>query len=1430
MYIFIFNLILFIINLISKKINYMNDSYSSIEDSSYYSEEPKHKKNRKPNLKLNLSLKKKKINKKKIKFARKNSYNNNNNQDESNSIPNKHGLKIEPFNQNLKYYPNETKKTELIYSPRTTFNNKLENEDKLYLDLQNSFDPITIKILKSYFKERLGKLNKTDFINILKNHLIEFHPGIENREEILIKLLSRLFNEINLYDSEYLEWNKFTNFLIYYSNANNSQVGVDYSLRFYKSSKNSIDDSNFTEIISYAFYIEKYNLIGLVQDGKSIILFYDGSSCKLLKNFIDITETQKNIDKLEILELDFKTQENLLKESVDKKLKQLIKNKNDSLNNNLNEEIKPTRKETKNLINQFKYETSLLFEKQLKENEEKLRLKYKNLHQKNSIDFNYKIINKKLTILTTIFIPEYDTLLVSSSNNKISAWKYNPLDQVFKNVNTIVDNKIDKENFNLAILTPSAPQHTMTWDPIQKFLYSGQMDGKILKWNILKSKNLESETLDYNYAKSKRELILKKKRHNIRDIKKYATIKMEENAKNEKRKETINGMKEKITSNRGGKTNENEMKINNEKLLNDIKSESLKRDSVSSLVILGKLQLLAAGYYNGTIILWDPMLKDYRKYYIDQNTGIYQLIFNDKTNLLFSCGFDHSIFIYDPYIDSSAIYKLEGHNWSINSIALNLDELISIDILGTIKIWDLNTFKCFQTINLIENFLDKKSNNLQKQDEKFFENNRKKKISSNLKMIYLNKVKKIMTYGDKLMLFEGDLNKNPNLTDDNLIIGCFYMHSKLSLICVCIKKLKIWNILNGKVKKNFVVFNEESNTEIICFTNDKKYKKIFLGDNTGKISCINLFTGITIKKFYTKEEKDIINLNFSNKNNYLIAQNSNKMFIFNDNDLTTNELLKEIELQIMNIKTIYIDDLINSLVLGLNNGKVKFMELEHYKTDGDDETNKNNKISHYYNNDIINIMSLFNDLDNKKVLFDIILISYNNGKNEFIITPPSSMKFKCLYEFVLEEKKDSIIISSSIDTLNKLLFCGDQYGYIYCFQLDDFFELKNNEKNLNNNLEINLNLKYKIQGHREKIKYMNFSNEIFPNILVTTSNDRKIKLFKSNSGEYIDELRQIANKYSEIPIGIEYYITDPLVSKIPENLYEEYNNNKRRILRDKNFNFQKLKNEIIKYRTEGGNINKYYELISELNAREKLYFLTKFSSLPENMSNNWKFNININKIEQQINKKETSKKIRLYRASLKQRLSFEDINDMLKNGEKKLKNEIEFNSKKIAEIFDENYIPEFLNNFDENQINKFTTILNDRIRNVKLAQSKINLNKKNLNMFLKEDKRKQTINLKLALEKLNQNDKKKKKKKVYDKYEEKRKEIYGTKHVKIKSSNDLFKSYQSDVNKGLNDLQFNIEEKIHKKLIDTVRLFSEENKKKSRNIVHLPLINSYQSQ
>ena len=45
-----------------------------------------------------------------------------------------------------------------------------------------------------------------------------------------------------------------------------------------------------------------------------------------------------------------------------------------------------------------------------------------------------------------------------------------------------------------------------------------------------------------------------------------------------------------------------------------------KRDSVSFILLISKIQILAASYYNGLIVLWDTLLMEQRKVYRDHKT------------------------------------------------------------------------------------------------------------------------------------------------------------------------------------------------------------------------------------------------------------------------------------------------------------------------------------------------------------------------------------------------------------------------------------------------------------------------------------------------------------------------------------------------------------------------------------------------------------------------------------------------------------------------------------------------------------------------------------------------------------------------------------------------------------------------------------------
>ena len=88
--------------------------------------------------------------------------------------------------------------------------------------------------------------------------------------------------------------------------------------------RNAIEQSEFRDIITHAFYIEKFNLIGIVVEGKSQIIFYDAENCKRTKTYIDIKETKSKIDKMEFNMLEKKAEEMFQKREEEKKLKILI--------------------------------------------------------------------------------------------------------------------------------------------------------------------------------------------------------------------------------------------------------------------------------------------------------------------------------------------------------------------------------------------------------------------------------------------------------------------------------------------------------------------------------------------------------------------------------------------------------------------------------------------------------------------------------------------------------------------------------------------------------------------------------------------------------------------------------------------------------------------------------------------------------------------------------------------------------------------------------------------------------------------------------------------------------------------------------------------------------------------------------------------------
>ena len=992
---------------------------------------------------------------------------------------------------------NFQKNFEFIYSPRTTMSQIKEKEEKMFADLKIGFDPYTIKIMKKHYKEHLGKLNKETFVSILKRHLLTWYPNIPNRSRILVKLLSRLFDEIDLNSNGDLEWEEFVNYIInssYQQNYENSSYGLlHYSLSkedFFDHQDeldSSIYNSSVTKmenIISHCFYIRKNKLIGIVHEGKSRILFFNSENNKKKNTVIDLVETQNEINKMEIKELNQKT---IIK--LEKERKQRLEIQNYFNNDNLNQLKGFNSSLHKSKISN--HNKKVIF-KENKEKEQPLDASkqntglkfgvYKfNSEEEDRIDVSKSKYNKGLFALTTCFIEDFNILFISASNNKISAWKYDYKIEEFKNVNFInytksSDFHFEKDRLDLPLFMANAPQNILEYDPSLKCLYSGQEDGKINKWEM----NSPYPTYVFDIYEPKNKILIETLcKNKVQDINKNEEMLTFGKIR------SLNSIYEKVNMGEIGKEKEELFKIeHNSKSISRFKH---KRDNVSYLLLIDNLRLLCSSFLNGQIILWDADNKKPIKVFLDQSTAIYNMVYDPKKNQIFTCGFEHEIFVYEPYNTENATYKLKGHNSSINSLVINpeLNELISIDVLGIIKIWDTNTYINFQTINTNDMLLLIQNRIKNKNDINNFNNSNKKKLFINNYLLCYNDPKKILVYGSKLLIFEKGKEKNPNFTDDNQLLSCVYDKLTKDLISISNKRVKIWNIFTGKMKRSYDDLMKGN--EITAFTCDAQMKRFFLGDNNGYIKGFNLSTGDFIKDFI-KHDNEIVNVIHSSKNELLISCSSDLCVKFQDDkELLTTELIKEIYARPGNFYQVnyriklnitILDESNGLLMIGLSDGSIIHYDADHFKfflNPNEDQENRIKKLAPISNMcDITNI--------------DFLFVACENGEKFF--TAKARNK---LYHYLADEKfgnfiddndndintDKNIIISSSFDYKTCSLITGGHSGVIHCYDLKplyDFMKINNDKTEeeimLNYQKGLNIFLKYKIPIHKEAIKYI----------------------------------------------------------------------------------------------------------------------------------------------------------------------------------------------------------------------------------------------------------------------------------------------------------------------------------------------------------------------
>lgn len=260
------------------------------------------------------------------------------------------------------------------------------------------------------------------------------------------------------------------------------------------------------------------------------------------------------------------------------------------------------------------------------------------------------------------------------------------------------------------------------------------------------------------------------------------------------------------------------------------------------------------------ICLWNLKNLEGKHTLVGHQLGVYSLDWYSDANILLSAGLDHDIYIWNPYVDKR-IFLLKGHNHSLVGVKhlKGTHQIISADISGMFRVWDVRTFTTIQVFNCPLNEINCYA------------------------LTY--PPKRIVAGGRRLVFYDYDEPTDHHLADDQQCICVLYNPVFYTFITAHPKCIKVWDACTGKLQS---VFRELCTKDITCMCLDERKRKLFVGNCKGQVFSINIKNGAHMKKF-EEHEADVSSLYYWGEKTILLSASWDKYVRLSDDSTSKPE-------------------------------------------------------------------------------------------------------------------------------------------------------------------------------------------------------------------------------------------------------------------------------------------------------------------------------------------------------------------------------------------------------------------------------------------------------------------------------------------------------------------------------------------------------------
>lgn len=299
--------------------------------------------------------------------------------------------------------------------------------------------------------------------------------------------------------------------------------------------------------------------------------------------------------------------------------------------------------------------------------------------------------------------------------------------------------------------------------------------------------------------------------------------------------------------------------VDNMKVTSDMRGHS---DVVADLHHLKGVDTIASASLDKTICIWDLYTSSCQQVLSGHRLGVVSLTYCPNQRILMSAGFDHDVLVWSPF-SNAVLSKLKGHRNSIVKVCRvgddSSNEVMTADVSGVFKIWDVRNFKCIQTFESdgepdVGRLVAFSAIPGRRKDHRSRTFDLDRDASANVRTARVFAASRSF-----LHVFERDAAPGAgvmSLADDEPVSSMLFYERRSWLITVHSRTIKIWDASSGTLMREYRNITTGVVTAV-CLTSCGE--NVVLGEDSGRVAVYDLITG-KVRKILFPHKSEIVSI------------------------------------------------------------------------------------------------------------------------------------------------------------------------------------------------------------------------------------------------------------------------------------------------------------------------------------------------------------------------------------------------------------------------------------------------------------------------------------------------------------------------------------------------------------------------------------------